>query len=115
MSSRERRFEATARVIRHRHSDHVHLDHRFGWDFRCLACEKGLHYWTKIKIRSCGCSKRSHGHPKVAAGLCDMQRRDRIYIWRREVRELRRLARYPGFDPETDEVWLLGNPTKESW
>lgn len=114
-ASRERRFEATAHVIHRRHFDHFHLDHPKGEPLaiRCLWCEAGPHRWAKSKIRSCPCSKRRHGRPKISAGLCGIEQRDRIYVWRREVRELRRLARGPGFDPEADEVWLMGDPNGE--
>lgn len=113
MSSRERRIEATAHVIHRRHFDHLHLDHEGSLADNCLWCESGPHRWAKSKIRACRCSKRRNGRPKISNGLCGIEQRDRIYVWRREVRELRRLARGPGFDPNADEVWLIGDPNGE--
>ena len=108
---RVRRIEATAHVIHRRRFDHIHLDHRHDVGIHCYCEAAGDHIWAKRSIRACGCSKRLHGQPKSHQGLCCLGDRDRIYFWRREVRELQRLARGPGFDPEADEVWLLGDPT----
>jgi hypothetical protein len=41
----------------------------------------------------CDCRKRCHGRPRVAAGMCDIGERERIYEWRLEDRLLRDAVR----------------------
>jgi len=110
-ASRERRFEATARVIQCRSSDHRHLDHPAGKrPAHCYCEDAGRHLWAKRKVRSCHCSKRLRGQPKLGKGICGIEKRARIYDWRREDRELRRLA----WEPDSDEIWLLGSPKRRN-
>ena len=46
-------------------------------------------YFAKLSPYSCGCRKRKKGQPKVACGMCDIGRRDRILQWRQEARAIR--------------------------
>lgn len=46
-------------------------------------------YFAKTSPYACGCSKRKKGQPKVACGMCEIGRRDRIVHWRQEARAVR--------------------------
>jgi hypothetical protein len=54
----------------------------------------------------CNCSKHAKGRPRSSAGMCDIGRRDRIYIWRRLTKEID-LAIRQGADPYGDYVASL--------
>ena len=51
------------------------------------------HYFAKRDPYECPCRKRCAGRPRVDVGMCDVGARDRVYDWRREVRELRAAVR----------------------
>jgi len=42
--------------------------------------------------------------------MCAVGDRDRIYAWRRQARELSRLARRTGGHPDDDEMAALSSP-----
>jgi hypothetical protein len=62
--------------------------------------------------RTCGCSKREKGRPRLSKGLCYMGSRNRLYRQRKQMRELNRLIRN-GIDLDSDQVVLLENPLVE--
>lgn len=56
-------------------------------------------FFSKQAVDGCSCVKRKKGNPKVACGMCDTGRRDRIVHWRQEARALRAQA-FAGRIPE---------------
>jgi len=116
-SERSKRRKLTQRVIRRRLTEYrkgfspSSIVDRQAWAYR--DSELGAGYWDRNRPRSCGCSKRKAGSPKCNSGMCDAGRRDRIYLWRAQVRELnRKLSR--GYDPEDDPVVILSSPKSVS-
>jgi len=73
----------------------------------------GLWYWSKNRPYSCGCTKRKPGVPRHNTGMCDFGRRERVYHWRAQVRELNhKLAR--GYNPDDDILATLSDPRSKS-
>lgn len=83
---RARRLRLTLNIARERRAWHLARIHRTGQ----VDCVCGLAdtYFAKRRAVSCDCRKRKHGNPRVAAGMCDVGNRDRIYEWRDEARAL---------------------------
>ncbi len=80
---RARRLRLTQTVAERRLGEHLR---NHGSDPANCACAGKF---AKRSAFECGCRKRRKGNPRVAAGMCDIGNRDRIYTWRRETRELR--------------------------
>lgn len=74
----------------------------------CCRCpgEKSTFYYSKRSV-ACSCSKRRKGSPRYTSGMCDPYARKRIYRWRKETRELKRLVCLQNMDPEEDAASLL--------
>ena len=108
---RARRRRLTTRVAKQRQVEHERdrscgakaIADRQDWASRCWCRDTGLWFWSTNRPRSCGCSNRKDGRPRVNRGMCGFGMRDRVYRWRAQVRELNRvLAR--GYDPDDDAV-----------
>lgn len=102
-AERRRRTEwiARRRKIEHeeQHRDKGVRD-RNDWAF-CYCGDVGLGFWATHRPYSCGCSSRKDGRPRVNRGMCSYGRRNRVYRWRTQVRELNRLLAR-GHNPEGD-------------
>ena len=111
-SKRGRRRRQTESICRRRLRHHERLVH-FDWDTSgtCVCDDVGIWWWAKRTPWACNCRKRLHGRPRVAAGMCDVGARNPVYRRRNQVRELRHLIVDRGYDPDSDEVALLSNPS----
>jgi hypothetical protein len=78
------------------------------WFGGCFCEEVGLGYWSTGRPRSCRCSGRKKGRPRVNQGMCGFGMRDRVYRWRTQVREYNRLLDR-GHDPEGDALAVLSD------
>jgi len=76
-------------------------------NFQCFCDGMGIHIFDKRTPFTHNCRKRSHGRPRVDAGLCNVGERSRIYEWRNQARELNRLVGLRRGDFDSDEVALL--------
>lgn len=83
------------RAIRRHHETRIrakyrtlHLNNWYDEDHSDCWCTKNPgHYYSRNPF-SCGCSKRRKGRPKVADGMCKVNARDRVYVWRSQCRYL---------------------------
>ena len=114
-SRRGRRRRMTEKVARRRRdlrrADEVRLEaivNRVSWGGICSRYQDRLGYWDTHRPHSCRCSSRQHGRPRVNRGMCNFGRRDRVYRWRGQVRELNRLLAR-GYDPEGDGMAVLSD------
>ncbi len=69
----------------------------------------GFFFFAKRRPLGCECSKKKHGRPKVAMGLCNIGERKRILLHRRLSREFCNHAQKNIFhyDPMLDSCWKL--------
>lgn len=89
---RARRRRLTLSVAKRRRDEHLrrfHFDATTGLTDVDCVCELADTYFAKRAALACDCRKRRKGRPKVAAGMCDIGNRARIYTWRREARAVR--------------------------
>ena len=76
-------------------------------------CGCGPTYFSKRRPVFCQCSRRQSGAPRFARGRCKYGDRNRIYRWRRQVRELGCLGRRHGGrwdDWDDDSLITLVSP-----
>ena len=76
-------------------------------------CGCGATYFSKRRPVFCQCSRRQSGNPRFARGRCKTGDRNRIYRWRRQVRELACLGRRRGVgsdDWDDDALITLVSP-----
>jgi hypothetical protein len=70
--------------------------------------EPGRH--RKGRPLSCGCAKRKHGQPKVAAGMCECGVHKGLFSLRRKNRDLAHCGSWIGeqsWDWDSDEAYLF--------
>ena len=82
---------------------HTHIDETTGLASVDCVCQLADTYFSKRSAFGCGCRKTRKGRPRISGGMCKIGMRDRIYDWRREVRELReavRSGRWEDTDPD---------------
>jgi len=104
------RRHRTNRIIARRLALHLLFDHT-PWNrvlelegrFTCNYCDHSPRFLDTHRPCSCGCSKRQHGRPGVASGMCCCDDRKRVYKWRKEARELNRLVTQ-GWEGDSDLV-----------
>jgi len=85
-SKRGRRIRLTLSVAARRREDHL-----ASGVVDCV-CELTDTYFAKRTL-GCGCRKARKGRPRVAAGMCCIGERERIYEWRLEDRLMRDVVR----------------------
>jgi len=107
-SKRERRIRLTFQIAARRREEHLAKEHPNG-AVDC-ACELANTYFAKRSAYECGCRKRRPGRPRVAAGMCCIGERERIYEWRLEARLMLDAVRAGrGSDGEPEErSWPRG-------
>jgi len=110
-SSRALRRSRDRRISRSRRATHLQKIHSdaTGGDLDC-PCDLASTYFSKRPSVSCGCGRRRRGQPRLPRGICSVGDRDRIYVWRRQTRELSRLLRRRGGNPDDDEIANLSGP-----
>jgi hypothetical protein len=107
---RARRRARSLTVSKRRRAEHVHT----------RGPDRPLGFFAKRTAYECGCRKRQKGRPKVAAGMCCIGERDRIYDWRHEARDLRvavLVGRYEDEEAETEATTTspnLAGPTSSA-
>jgi len=114
---RGERRRRTERIARRRQAEHAtscskSIVDRASWA-QCFCEDVGLGFWETHRPYSCGCSNRKDGRPRVNRGMCGFGMRDRIYRWRAQERELRRLLAR-GCDPEGDRAAVLTDARSEA-
>ena len=110
-AERRRRTDWIAHRRKHEHDKNHRrpksITDRADWAL-CFCGDVGLGFWATHRPYSCGCSSRQDGRPRVNRGMCSFGRRNRIYRWRAQVREINQvLAR--GYDPDDDPVAVLAS------
>lgn len=86
---KERRLRMTLTIAARRRADHLRRVHAGDVAAVDCVCELSNTYFAKRSSGGCDCRKRRAGRPRVAAGMCCIEERDRIYEWRLEGRLLR--------------------------